>query len=482
MEPNSLNDLSASLGDRYQIVSELSHSGGTHTYLARDLTLNRDVTITVARAGDSAMLRSFAADADLLRANPHPNILSVLETRWLDDQTFMIVRERVTGSTLDQLGDAASAIPRPQIEGLLGAFAAVLAWARDHGIRNRSVSPEGFMLEQGTGHMRIAFDPSGETPNDAATVAAIARRMNGGKDMDVSAFTTALVPELPRHQDMGATAPTRRGEARPAPEPAVVRRERSGGFGRMLVSLLILAAVVIGGMMLFGRRRGPETVVTRPDTTERRAAGDVAPAQPDARNYPNTYAPAIVPPTPAPDTFGRTTPAPTPTPMPAIPTPVTPPSSLVPSMPSEPRTSAPPAATSPATPPATAPATPPSTVLMPDSMIRNPSLDVCDSPTLDDQRQCLNSSIDRSDRGMNDVFQQLIGAMRREAGVANGAADPPEVEELRQSQRQWTTERNEACGKVSDGRVLFARDRATCFAERANARQRELQQRLDAIP
>ena len=46
-------DLS-SLENDYQILTELHHSAGSVTYLARHLGLNRDVTITVVHAADAA--------------------------------------------------------------------------------------------------------------------------------------------------------------------------------------------------------------------------------------------------------------------------------------------------------------------------------------------------------------------------------------------------------------------------------------------
>ena len=106
MTPDPLAESLRKLEDRYQILTELHHCGESRTYLARHLELNRDVTITVARANsDKAFLNAYAADAEILKTKRHPNIMPVLEGTWLDDDTFAVVRARVRGSTLDQTAE-----------------------------------------------------------------------------------------------------------------------------------------------------------------------------------------------------------------------------------------------------------------------------------------------------------------------------------------------------------------------------------------
>jgi len=107
--------------------------------------------------------------------------------------------------------------------------------------------------------------------------------------------------------------------------------------------------------------------------------------------------------------------------------------------------------------------------------------DVCDSPSASDQRQCLLSAIQRNDVGLNDVYQRLIAALRRQANVADGAPDPQSVVDLRNAEHKWVDDRDAACRGAGDG-PLYARARAQCFADQSARRLRELQQMLDAIP
>src|SRR4051812_43553774 len=192
--PDSLNHQSLSkLGDKYQVLTELHHCGESRTYLARHLELNRDVTITVARAkGDKAFLNAYAADAETLKNKRHPNIMPVIEGMWLDDETFAVVRARVRGSTLDQTASAVGAMPPARIAAALSELTTALIWARDVGITNRCVEPETFVFQQGNGRVLVGFEPSPLIAGDAETIEAIGRLMNGNAPLDVSEYVARL--------------------------------------------------------------------------------------------------------------------------------------------------------------------------------------------------------------------------------------------------------------------------------------------------
>jgi uncharacterized protein YecT (DUF1311 family) len=118
---------------------------------------------------------------------------------------------------------------------------------------------------------------------------------------------------------------------------------------------------------------------------------------------------------------------------------------------------------------AAAPATPPAPT------------DACSSTNAADQRRCLMSAIDRNDAALNGVYQRLIAAMRRQAGVSADDPDPDTVDQLRATQRRWLDDRDQACHGVGSG-ALWARERAACFADQSSKRTVELQQQLDGIP
>lgn len=90
------------------------------------------------------------------------------------------------------------------------------------------------------------------------------------------------------------------------------------------------------------------------------------------------------------------------------------------------------------------------------------------------------TSIQDGDRALNSVYQQVIAALRKQAGVADSDPDPSTVQDLRDSQRRWLEQRDDACHNVGDG-PLYAHDRAACYADKAAERVKELQARLDSM-
>ena len=91
-----------------------------------------------------------------------------------------------------------------------------------------------------------------------------------------------------------------------------------------------------------------------------------------------------------------------------------------------------------------------------------------------------SAAIERNDRDMNAVYTKLIGALRRQSSAAAVDPDPETVTKLRRSQRKWSDDRDLVCRKVGTG-PLYARERASCFAQQSADRARELQTMLDGF-
>ena len=517
MQPDPFQNSLGKLGDKYQVLTELHHCGDSRTYLARDLALNRDVTITVARAvGDKAYLNAYAADAEQLKTKRHPNIMPVLEGLWLDDDTFAVVRARVRGATLDQTEGAVGAMPQPRIAAALSELTNALVWARENGITNRCVEPETFVFQQGNGRVLIGFEPSHLIAGDAETIAAFARTMNGGADLDVSQYTARLgaptVASTPRvaieTAAAMAVASSQRGD-RQAAVPVgsdgavVVRPNRGMSFmARVLTTFGVIAAVVAGGLWFMQHRSTETRLRANAQAAQRDAGGDVTPstALDTAAAYSSTMPSVPPPPPPNIDSIARenekriaeakaaqasgaaygspygSTPAqsslyPYPSTSSTVTTTPTPmPTTMPTRRPAEQGTTTPPSATDSALLPRT------------DSAGRPELLDPCGSPISSDQGQCLNSAIDRADRSVNGVYQRLIAALRRQAGVSAADPDPVAVEDLRAAQRSWLQDREDACKSVGEGSSFYARERSSCYADRSAARKADLQRQLDAIP
>ena len=528
MEP----DLSLLESD-YQILTELHRSDDSHTFLARHLGLNRDVTITVVHGANTESLEGYDADVARLIALRHQHVIPVIEGRWLGDHEYAIVHARVRGSTLDQLISAVGGMPLARVASALEQTYEALVWARETGIVNRHVTPDELVFQQGSGRVLLALTPTSDAVRgttartgipaqalnacvDARTIGELAFIMLTGQRVeDVgSRGLAALRPDLPttliartekllRCEENAATpdvaayivqlAPVAGHDPVAVPErqvalplaaradAAVVQRHTGMGFGaRFATALVVLVVLGAGAMFMMNRnhpadRRALVDTSTSGDSTE--AAGDIASRarQSDsllaaqAPSMPRISSPtvsqsasaAVTPPVAARSAAATMTPPGQDTQ--PVAAPVT-------------RRSEP---LRPATPPLTMPdsASPPPP--RPDSAARN--VDVCDSPDSSDQHRCLMNAIDRNDVGLNGVYQRLITALRRQAGVQPDDPEPATVETLRGAQRRWVEQRDVECRSAGTG-LLYARERAACFADQSEKRKRDLQDQLDAIP
>jgi serine/threonine protein kinase/uncharacterized protein YecT (DUF1311 family) len=106
----------------------------------------------------------------------------------------------------------------------------------------------------------------------------------------------------------------------------------------------------------------------------------------------------------------------------------------------------------------------------------------CRVATVADQRACLLGHIAMNDVSLQRVYDSLIVELRRVARAPRRSPDPPDVTRLRVEQRAWVVARDRECMRASDrpSTRLWARDRATCFAEKSAVRTDELRARLAA--
>jgi uncharacterized protein YecT (DUF1311 family) len=101
--------------------------------------------------------------------------------------------------------------------------------------------------------------------------------------------------------------------------------------------------------------------------------------------------------------------------------------------------------------------------------------DPCDSPTMTDQRTCLNRSIVANDADLNRTYQDLIAQSRKSGG--------PDLEErVRQSQREWINQRDADCRSETQGNGrIWAKAVARCLADYSAKRTTELQRNLAGL-
>ena len=93
-----------------------------------------------------------------------------------------------------------------------------------------------------------------------------------------------------------------------------------------------------------------------------------------------------------------------------------------------------------------------------------------------DQRACLLAYITVNDAPLQRTYDSLIAELRRNAGVARRAPDPPSVTRLRVEQRAWIVVRDRECTRSpAPGSVPYwAEPLSECFARMSASRADEL--------
>lgn len=488
----------------YQILTELHQAPAAETYLARHLSLNRDVTITVFRAdaADRAALDQLAADARTLPDLRHENLIPVIEGRWLDDTRFALVRARIRGSTLDQVMSAVGPMPAQRVADTLRQVTAALEFARSRGIMQRDVTADDLIYQQGAGRVMVGLDPilgAAARPDDpctdARTIGRLATEMLAGQRTGtpgakplalarpdlapeivqrtnaLATCTGATVPDIPAYIALLDPAAHAAPIATPASNDAVVVVNRGSGYGaRFATAVLVVLALVGLGIFWFKNREDNAnriSVTTTPTVdTGTLSSGDVAPAQTTPANpLPPGY-PMIV---------GSATPSPPP------PQPM-----MMPPSPSQPTPATPMPAPA-LQPPQTQPAPPP--VMRVDSAARAPARDtsvaaggdICASPSAADQRTCFSNAVAQSDAELTRVYNSVIAGLRKQAGAQTTDPDPATVTRLRSEEWSWLDKRDAACRNAGTP-PLYAQARAQCYEEQTAARVAELKQMLNAPP
>jgi beta-lactam-binding protein with PASTA domain/tRNA A-37 threonylcarbamoyl transferase component Bud32 len=137
------------LGGRYRLTRPLGTGASAHVYVAEDVTLRRRVAIKVLHPGladDEGFLRRFRAEARVIAALRHPNILRVYD--WgEDDGSPFLVSELLEGGSLRNLLDRGYLLTPAQATAIGYAAAAALDHAHRRGLVHRDVKPANLLFD-----------------------------------------------------------------------------------------------------------------------------------------------------------------------------------------------------------------------------------------------------------------------------------------------------------------------------------------------
>lgn len=145
------------LGDRYRLTRPLGTGASAHVYVAEDVSLRRRVAIKVlheALAGDEGFLRRFRAEAQVVAALRHPNILRVYD--WGEDGgSPYLVMELLEGGSLRSLLDRGNLLTPAQAAAVGADAARALDYAHRRGLVHRDIKPANLIFDD-EGRLSVA--------------------------------------------------------------------------------------------------------------------------------------------------------------------------------------------------------------------------------------------------------------------------------------------------------------------------------------
>ena len=213
-------DLSA-LNDDYDVVGEITGTGDAHSYIATrkgEGTKRRDdqtgvvITVVTTPEGDEAnALTHLAADTQLLARTAHRRLVPIIEGRWIGDDAYAVVTQRITDPSLAQKLATGEAFSNPRIAAILRDVNSLLEWAREQKVVHRNITVDRVFLEPKTDRVRVSFAIApikrlhqSDADDDARTIAKLAMAMLTG-EVDPQAYEgqslTELRPDLPEQLD-----------------------------------------------------------------------------------------------------------------------------------------------------------------------------------------------------------------------------------------------------------------------------------------
>ena len=137
------------LGDRYRLIRPVGTGASAHVYVAEDVTLRRRVAVKLlhpALAGDEAFLRRFQAEARVVAALRHANIVRVYD--WGEDAGApYLVMELLEGGSLRSLLDAGHRLTPSQAAVVGAEVARGLDYAHRRGLVHRDIKPANLLFD-----------------------------------------------------------------------------------------------------------------------------------------------------------------------------------------------------------------------------------------------------------------------------------------------------------------------------------------------
>lgn len=142
----------------YELLDRLGEGGMGQVFLARQLSLDREVAVKLVRRElltEEWFLERLEREAHILARLRHPHLVTVHDFLRLPEGGAAVVMELLEGGSLrDRLRAAPAGLPLPESLAVARQVAAALAAAHAAGVVHRDVKPENILLDP-EGRVRV---------------------------------------------------------------------------------------------------------------------------------------------------------------------------------------------------------------------------------------------------------------------------------------------------------------------------------------
>ncbi|MFZ3373704.1 MAG: protein kinase, partial [Desulfitobacteriaceae bacterium] len=142
--------MSKIFGGRYEVIEKIGAGGMAIVYKAKDLLLNRVVTIKVLRdqfVTDEDFIRRFRREAQSAASLSHPNIVSIYDVGKDGDMEY-IVMEYIEGRNLKEIIREYAPLSMEQTLHFARQLGEALSHAHEHHIIHRDIKPQNVLITE----------------------------------------------------------------------------------------------------------------------------------------------------------------------------------------------------------------------------------------------------------------------------------------------------------------------------------------------
>ncbi len=135
--------------DRYQVLEVLGSGGTSVVYKAKDILLNRLVTIKILReqfARDEKFVSRFRNEAQAVARLSHPNIVSIYDVAFAEGVHYLIM-EYVEGGSLKEYIDQHGPLPVDETLDIFHQLLNALQHAHENNVIHRDIKPHNILLD-----------------------------------------------------------------------------------------------------------------------------------------------------------------------------------------------------------------------------------------------------------------------------------------------------------------------------------------------